>query len=74
MLSERDVQANDTTVDRYTDQPARMPKPVRDAVERSWCGAPVELYALADLDASMKLARVWVALGPEHVALATERD
>ena len=74
MLSERDVQANETTVDRYTDQPARMPKPVRDAVERSWGGAPVELYALADLDASMKLARVWVALGPEHVALATERD
>ncbi|MHC4252196.1 MAG: ABC transporter transmembrane domain-containing protein, partial [Planctomycetota bacterium] len=74
MLSGRDALANETTVARYTDQPARMPEEVREALERAWGGRPVELYALADLDASMRLARTWVALGPEHVALAAERE
>jgi len=57
-------------IERYTDQPARLPAPVRRAIEDAMGGAPVLLYALADLDASMRLSRTWVALGPEQLAIA----
>ncbi|MCP5060417.1 MAG: ABC transporter ATP-binding protein [bacterium] len=57
-------------LDRYTDQPASMPRPVRRAIEDAWDGAPVQLYALADLDGSLKLTESWVALGPRHVSIA----
>src|SRR5439155_2291669 len=33
-------------------------------------GAPVQLYALADLDHAHRLTEVWVALGAGHVAVA----
>ncbi len=61
-------------IERYTDQPVRMPSSVRAAIEGAWGGRPVQLYALTDLDAGMRLAEVWLALGPEHVAVARERD
>ena len=57
-------------IERYTDQPARMPDEVRRAIEDAWGGRPVLLYALADLDARLRLAETWVALGETHVALA----
>ncbi|MDE0476319.1 MAG: ABC transporter transmembrane domain-containing protein [Gammaproteobacteria bacterium] len=57
-------------VARYTNQPARMPAGARDAIEAAWSGAPVQLYALADLDARLRLSETWVALGPEHLAVA----
>ncbi len=34
----------------------------------------MHLYALTDLDASMRLCRRWLALGPEHIAFAEEGD
>ena len=34
---------------RYTDQPDRLPADLRAQIEAAWNGAPVELYALADL-------------------------
>jgi ATP-binding cassette subfamily B protein len=69
------TQGNQHTIDRriierYTDQPARMPSDVRAAIEGAWGGRPVLLYALLDLDAGMRLVETWLALGEEHVAIA----
>src|SRR5438309_4315213 len=61
-------------VARYTDQPPRLPAELRRKVEASWHGAPVQLYALADLDHALRLTQVWVALGPAHVAVARPVD
>jgi ATP-binding cassette subfamily B protein len=55
---------------RYTDQPERMPAEVRRAIESTWGGRPVQLYALADLDVGMRLTEAWLALGPEELAVA----
>jgi len=57
-------------IERYTDQPARMPSEVRAAIEGAWGGRPVQLYALLDLDAGLRLAQAWLALGPHDVAIA----
>ena len=57
-------------LERYTDQPVRLPPGLRIRIEREWGGLPVELYALADLDESLSLAQTWVVLGPAHVAVA----
>src|SRR5207249_2507761 len=55
---------------RYTGQPPRLPVELRRDIEASWHGAPVQLYALADLDHAHRLTEVWVALGAGHVAVA----
>ena len=57
---------------RYADQPDRLPLALRAEIERSWGGQPVQLYALTDLDASMRLSETWVVLGSRHVAVATK--
>jgi ATP-binding cassette subfamily B protein len=57
-------------IERYTDQPTRMPGDVRAAIEGAWGGRPVVLYALADLDAGLRFAETWLALGEDHLALA----
>jgi ATP-binding cassette subfamily B protein len=57
-------------IERYTDQPVRMPVDVRTAIEGAWGGRPVQLYALSDLDAGMRLTEAWLALGGERVAIA----
>jgi len=59
---------------RYTDQPERLPADLRVRIEAAWGDRPVQLYALADLDASMRLTESWVALGADHIALARLRD
>ena len=61
-------------VARYTDQPTRMPADLRAEIEALWGSEPIQLYALADLDASMRISRQWVALGPTRVAIAKARD
>ena len=61
---------NEAIITRYTDQPTRLPAELRRAIEERWDGAPVQLYALADLDQSLSLAETWVALGPNHLATA----
>ena len=61
-------------IGRYTDQPARLPAALRRHVEAAWHGAPVQLYALADLDDVLRLAEVWVALGSGHVTVARAAD
>ncbi len=57
-------------IERYTDQPVRMPAEVRAAIEGAWGGRPVQLYALTDLDAGMRLGEAWLALGERDVAIA----
>jgi len=57
-------------VARYTDQPPRLPAELRRQIESSWQGAPVQLYALADLDHALRLTQVWVALGPGQLSVA----
>ena len=55
---------------RYAGQPARLPAELRARIEASWSGAPVLLYAFADLSPSLELTESWVALGREQVAIA----
>ena len=61
---------DDHIIARYTAQPARLPAELRRQIESAWQGAPVQLYALADLDQSLRLTETWVALGPHHLAVA----
>ncbi|MBI5153975.1 ABC transporter ATP-binding protein [Candidatus Poribacteria bacterium] len=61
---------NHHIIGKYTDQPEVLPSEIRGRLQDTWGGAPVQLYALADLDGSLKLAERWVALGPEHLAIA----
>ena len=58
-------------LERYTDQPAAMPRALRASIEKRFLGRPVQLYALADLDAALRLGETWIALGPREVAVAS---
>ena len=60
-------------IERYTDQPARMPSEVRSVIEGAWGGRSVQLYALLDLDAGMRLTQAWLALGEREVGIARSR-
>jgi ATP-binding cassette subfamily B protein len=60
-------------IERYTDQPGRMPPEVRGAIEDAWGGRPVQLYALVDLDGRMRLTEAWLAMGEKHLAVACPR-
>src|SRR5256712_3613468 len=61
---------DDHIIARYTAQPTRLPAELRRQIEHAWQGAPVQLYALADLDQSLRLTEAWLALGPRHIAAA----
>jgi ATP-binding cassette subfamily B protein len=61
-------------VRRYTDQPDRLPDPVRREIERALEREPILLYALVDLDASLRLSSTWIALSPGRVAVAREGE
>src|SRR5206468_308258 len=61
---------DDHIIERYTAQPTRLPAELRRQIEHAWQGAPVQLYALADLDQSLRLTVAWLALGPRHIAVA----
>src|SRR5574341_1029580 len=57
-------------ISRYTGQPARLPAELRHKVEHLWRGDAVLLYALADLDSTLRLAESWLLLGHRQVAVA----
>src|SRR3989454_4303562 len=61
---------DDHIIARYTAQPSRLPPELRRQIEHAWQGAPVQLYALADLDQGLRLTEAWLALGPRHIAVA----
>jgi ATP-binding cassette subfamily B protein len=65
---------NQEIISRYIRQPARLPAELRTRIERAWANRPVQLYALADLDPALKLSEAWLALGPEHLALARRAE
>ena len=67
-MSKRTETIDRQIIERYTDQPVRMPSEVRDAIEGAWGGRPVQLYALADLDAGLRLSEAWLALGDGFLA------
>ena len=71
MSSPRMADRDRAILERYTDQPSRLPSEARIALERAFGGRPVQLYAHADLDAGLQLRAAWIALGPEHVGIAT---
>ncbi|HEY8141897.1 MAG TPA: ABC transporter ATP-binding protein [Kofleriaceae bacterium] len=73
-MSARARQRDREIIDRYTDQPSRLPALLRAELERRFGGKPVQLYALVDLDPQLNLAESWLALGPEHVAIARAAD
>ncbi len=60
-------------VARYAGQPDRLPAELRLRIEAAWAGRPVQLYALADLDSSLRLAETWLALGPADMAVVRRR-
>ena len=66
-MSQNTHTKNREIIRRYTDQPVRLPAEVRHRIESAW-GEPVQLYALSDLDSSMRLTESWLALGPSRVA------
>ena len=74
IMTAREDNRDQEIVARYTDQPTRLPLKLRAQIEASWGDKPVQLYALADLDGSMRLAEIWIALGPDRVAIAHRRD
>ena len=69
-MSQQQTTLDHSLISRYTGQPTRLPDSVRQRVEELWNDEPVQLYALADLDASFTLTESWVALGPTRVAIA----
>jgi ATP-binding cassette subfamily B protein len=65
---------NQEIITRYIGQPARLPAELRARIEREWGNRPIQLYAMSDLDHRHQLAQSWLALGPEHVAVARPTD
>ncbi len=65
---------NKHIIERYTNQPPRLPFALRARIESLWGNEPVQLYALADLDAAMRLGEAWVVLGPSQVAVARKNE
>jgi len=65
---------NAEMVERYTNQPSVIPLSVRKCIETKCDNQLIQLYALADLNASMQLSQNWVALTEHYVAIATADD
>ena len=50
-MAKHEMSRDEAIIDRYTNQPLRLPTRVRRAIENEWGDEPVQLYALGDLDA-----------------------
>ena len=60
--------------DRYLDQPLTLPVTLRRRVEHASQGEIIQLYALADLDASLRLCQIWVTLTANYLAVIQTAD
>lgn len=58
-------------IEEVLGQPARLPGSVRDEFARR--DGEMILYALADLDAGLKLSRTWAVLGRRRLVVLQER-
>src|SRR5205823_2198835 len=63
---------NHEIISRYIRQPVQLPDALRARIELAWDAAPIQLYALADLDQRLQLGESWMALGAAHVAVACQ--
>src|SRR4029453_3533609 len=61
---------NQEIISRYIGQPPSLPSDLRAGLQRAWNGQPIQLYALADLDHTLKLGQQWLALGAPPIAVA----
>ncbi|MBX2811439.1 MAG: ABC transporter ATP-binding protein/permease [Myxococcales bacterium] len=59
-----------TIIERYTNQPARLPLEVRRGLEQTFGDQPVILYAHIDLSASLQMRSDWLALSSGYVGVA----
>jgi ATP-binding cassette, subfamily B, bacterial len=60
--------------DRYLDQPQTIPRDVRRRLESACAGEAVQIYGLADLDASLRLCQVWIALTTNYLGFVRVAD
>jgi ATP-binding cassette subfamily B protein len=58
-------------IERYTDQPSRLPESLRRAAAPN--NTPIVSYALADLDERLSFTHAWLVLTTNEVVVATER-
>ncbi|MFP4382039.1 MAG: ABC transporter ATP-binding protein [Candidatus Sumerlaeia bacterium] len=66
----RKPDSNAEIIRRYTTQADRMPDELRRQIEADWQGDAIQLYAVADLDASMRFDENWLAVGESRFAVA----
>ncbi|MFW6303978.1 MAG: ABC transporter transmembrane domain-containing protein, partial [Candidatus Sumerlaeota bacterium] len=59
------------TFKRYTTQPERLPAETRETIEGLWDGESIQLYALGDLDGTLRLSENWIAVGQTQVAVVS---
>jgi hypothetical protein len=60
--------------DRYLDQPPTLSTEVRRRAEQACQGDIIQLYALADLDAALRLCQIWVTLTTNYLAVIRIAD
>jgi ATP-binding cassette subfamily B protein len=69
-----DLRFNDRDViERYTDQPARLPDSVRRLLGRADPLASINCYALSDLDSRLTFARTWLVLTTRELVVARQQ-
>lgn len=71
MTSERRFQDHDI-IERYTDQPARLPEVVRLTIGREPGKASLVAYAWVDLDQHLAFTRAWLVLSSDELLLVNE--
>ncbi|NNK62491.1 MAG: hypothetical protein HKO98_04710, partial [Gemmatimonadetes bacterium] len=71
-MSKESLRRDRAIVERYLEQPVRLPRGVERAA-REALGGRVRLYALVDLDDRMNLVERWLVLGDERVAVVADR-
>ncbi|MDJ0807711.1 MAG: ABC transporter transmembrane domain-containing protein, partial [Gammaproteobacteria bacterium] len=74
MAKQKRKQSHSDLIERYTTQPVMLPKSLRADIEQRINGEPVQLYALADLDQSLRLHETWVVLSAGHLVIAESND
>jgi ATP-binding cassette subfamily B protein len=60
---------NQEIINRYIGQPACLPTELRSTLEGEWGDEAIQLYALADLDDSLRLGESWLVLGARRIAV-----
>lgn len=67
------LERNRTLLREMVGQPDRLPAALHRQFEERWSGRPVQLYAMTDLDPSLRQTEVWLCLGAERLGIARAR-